>query len=241
MILYSFVDCAGVKPRYYLNYGEMVYDLITEGAEPTPDTFFPFNPDIQKLGSASADATEANKFLRRLYPYPNLDTNIWPFPIYGNTDAERENNLILRVFLVQYMFPKYWELFILPWAEDESADEQERVYRVFFNRFMQLMVATFNKYLPIIKAYKDKESKLLDRLASHSESITKFNDTPQDGGDFSDDNHTTNATRLENDTASDYETPIKRLSEIKEKYENVYNAWALEFDILFTKGDTGEL
>ena len=241
MILYSFVDRAGYAPRYYLNYGEMVFFLVTDGEEPTEETFFPFNPDLQKNGQAGIDQTEANKFLRRLYPYPDYDVNIWPLPIYANTAEEIENNAILRAFLVQYLFPKYWDLYIFPWISEDTPAEITKAYRAFFNKFMQLMVATFYKYLPIIKAYKAKESNLLDKLASQSQTVSRFNDTPQDGGDFSDDEHTTNITGVTNETASDYETPINRLKEIRDKYENLYNAWAVEFDILFTKGDTGEL
>lgn len=247
MILYTFVDNSGYEPRYYLNYGKMILDLIYPdlSEEAKEEYFSPFIPDLQDYAKATTSATDAAQFLRDLCPFPEDSifdvTKIWPLPIYADTNEEKANSLIFRTFLCQYLFPKYWELYLFPYAKDETEAEKERVYKTFFNRFAQLCVATFNKYLPIIKAYKEKEGELMDKLASESDTISRFNDTPQAGGDFADEDHTTNATTAHSETKSDYETPINRLREIRDKYENLYNAWALDFDILFTKGETGEL
>lgn len=242
MILYSFVDGYNCETRYYFNCGEMVFSLVFPAAQITEGNFFPFNPDLQAKAASTLSASDAAAFLRSLYPYDDIQTtNIWPLPIYADTTEEKANNLILRVFLVQYLFPKYWECFLLPWGKEETEAERLRVWRIWFNRFMQLMVATFNKYLPILKEYKAKEASLMARLGSESHSISRFNDTPQNGGDFADEDHTTNATTADNETLSDYETPINRLREIRDKFENLYNAWARDFDILFTKGESEEL
>lgn len=81
------------------------------------------------------------------------------------------------------------------------------------------------RYSKILNAYKEQEDKLLTQLGSKS--TTKFNDTPQDGGNFIDDNHVSNATSVT--TSSDVATPMARLKEIQDDYKNVYGKWADEF------------
>ena len=53
-------------------------------------------------------------------------------------------------------------------------------------------------------------------------SKTLFNDTPQNGGDFTTDNHTTNATQVTSE--SDVGTPIARLKEIRDNLESLYTS-----------------
>ena len=65
----------------------------------------------------------------------------------------------------------------------------------------------------------------MDKLSVTSS--TKFNDTPQDGGNFIDDDHVTNSTQTK--TESDPNTIISRLTEVKNKYRDLYNDWLNDF------------
>ena len=246
MILYTYTGGPKSESRYYFSFWHYIRAQIFPDLEASNIPLeTPFLPALQTLATSTPTETQANQFLRDFYPYPEegafVGINIWPLPIYGNNSEERANNLIVRKFLIQYLFPKYWESFLLPFGKDNSPIEEAEVWRIWFNRFMQLMVATFNKYCPILKAYEAKENSLMARLGSESHTISRFNDTPQEGGDFADEDHTTNATTADNETASDYETPINRLREIRDKFENIYNAWARDFDILFTQGESNGL
>ena len=241
MILYTFTEGLSCEPRYYFNYGEMVYELFGLNS----NVLTPWNPVLQDGSNPEMSEENASDFLRDFIPplYVDIGIDEWPLPVYGwtATPENKENSVILRTFLCCYLLPKYWETYILPWAKEETEQAQQETVQKFYDNFMQLIVATFNKYLPIIKAYKAKESSLMARLGSESHSISRFNDTPQNGGDFADEGHTTNATTADNETLSDYETPINRLREIRDKFEDLYNAWAKDFDILFTKGESNEL
>lgn len=63
------------------------------------------------------------------------------------------------------------------------------------------------------------------------------NDTPQNGGNYLDDPHVNNASHNEGTsqlisnsvTATDLNTPIERLNEIRQKLHNLYADWADEF------------
>ena len=70
---------------------------------------------------------------------------------------------------------------------------------------------------------------LLDKIGSTTKS--KFNDTPQNGGDFDNDEHlsTINTTTAEQDVMP----LINRLDDISRLYQNVLSDWADEFKHLF--------
>lgn len=236
MIIYSYVDGSYCEPRFYFNYGEMIFVMVADFV-PSEDEFSPFYPPIQHY-FGDIQETEATTFFRKLVPFDWTQTTKWPLPIYDweTTPENKKNSEMVREFLLHYLFPKYWDCYLLPYGKEDTEEEKERVYHRFFDKFMNLLIASFYKYAPMIKLYKDKEASLLDRVKSESKTISRFNDTPQEGGDFADENHTTNATTARNLTESDYETPMARLAEIREKFENLYNAWASDFDILFAKG-----
>lgn len=81
------------------------------------------------------------------------------------------------------------------------------------------------RYSKLISLYEEQENKLLSQLGSNS--TTKFNDTPQDGGNFVDDNHVSTATTVS--TTADVGTPMARLKEIQDDLDNLYGKWANEF------------
>lgn len=237
MTIYSYVESGYCEPRFYFNYGEMIFRQVVQ-IEPTEANFTSFNPVLQRYANEELDEDDNFDFFRYMVAYADIGFDEWPLPIYDwDTKPENKKNAaILRNFLLRYLFPKYWDCYLLPYGNEDTEEEKERVYHRFFDKFLNLLIASFHKYVPLIKLYKDKEASLLDRVTSVTNAINRYNDTPQDSGDFSDDAHTTNISKAESSVASDYETPMKRLKEIRDAFENLYNAWASDFDILFSKG-----
>lgn len=95
----------------------------------------------------------------------------------------------------------------------------------FFDKFMTILKMTYDRYALILKTYEDNKADLLNKV----ESLTRFNDTPQDTGEFSDDEHTTHITSTKND----FDTLMGRIDEIDRKYRNVLADWTREFESLF--------
>lgn len=82
-----------------------------------------------------------------------------------------------------------------------------------------------DKYGLLIQNLELNKKKLLDDVKSSS--IARFNDTPQNSGDFSDDNHTSNITKTENTTNAG--TMMQRLNEIEDNIKQLYIDWSDEF------------
>ena len=78
--------------------------------------------------------------------------------------------------------------------------------------------ASSEKYSLLIQNLNNNKQKLLDDVKSSS--IARFNDTPQNSGDFSDDQHTSNITKTE--SSSNVGTMMARLNEIEDNIKQLY-------------------
>ena len=107
----------------------------------------------------------------------------------------------------------------------------------FYNKLCYVAIMTSPKYLEMIKYYDDLKNELLSPVSNETENISRFNDTPQNGGDFADDSYTTNITQGTSKTKMDLDTPINRLEEINRKYRNLILDWSNEFNDLFIEED----
>ena len=77
----------------------------------------------------------------------------------------------------------------------------------------------------LIQNFENNKQKLLDDVKSSS--VARFNDTPQNSGDFSDDNHTSNITTTT--SSSNVGTMMQRLNEIEDNIKQLYIDWSNEF------------
>ena len=77
----------------------------------------------------------------------------------------------------------------------------------------------------LIQNLTNNKSKLLDDVKSSS--VARFNDTPQNSGDFSDDQHTSNITTTT--SSSNVGTMMQRLNEIEDNIKQLYLDWSDEF------------
>ena len=96
-------------------------------------------------------------------------------------------------------------------------------------QFYDVYLSTYEKYIVLIDFYAAQKANLLNRIGSISKN--KYNDTPQNGGDFDNDEHlsTINTTTVEQDVSP----LINRLDDISRLYQNVLSDWADEFKHLF--------
>ena len=77
----------------------------------------------------------------------------------------------------------------------------------------------------LIQNFENNKQKLLDDVKSSS--VARFNDTPQNSGDCSDDNHTSNITTTT--SSSNVGTMMQRLNEIEDNIKQLYIDWSNEF------------
>ena len=124
-----------------------------------------------------------------------------------------------------YIWPRFYQEFVVYTDSDESEDFVEKFSRTKVGQIFAWWISSSDKYSLLIQNLEANKSKLLDDVKSTS--ISRFNDTPQNSGDFSDDQHTSTVTTTEN--SSNAGTMMQRLNEIEDKIKQLYIDWSNEF------------
>lgn len=117
--------------------------------------------------------------------------------------------------------------------EDEAEEPSDAKKQRWLDLFRYTYETTRDRYELLLGFYRDTREQLLSRLVSKS--YVRTNDTPQNGGLFEDDRHTSNYT--ESGSETDSATPMQRLDEISRLYRDVIDEWVGEFDGLFGRMD----
>lgn len=114
-------------------------------------------------------------------------------------------------------------------AEEPSDEERKEVFRSFVNLFN----LTSPRFIPLLNQYKANESNPIAKITSTSRGKTRFNDTPQNGGDFYDDPHSSNITQTEATTETDTGSIVERLDALYKNWREILRDWSSQFKSLF--------
>ena len=141
-----------------------------------------------------------------------------------NEQAPAESSQAITCFK-SYIWPRFYQEAIIYTDSDETEGFVEKFCRTKVGQIFAWFKASTEKYGLLIQNLIANKNKLLDDVKSAS--ISRFNDTPQNSGDFSDDNHTSTVTKTEN--SSNVGTMMQRLNEIEDNIKQLYIDWSNEF------------
>ena len=91
------------------------------------------------------------------------------------------------------------------------------------------------KYIVLLRQFKTSSGDPIAPIKSESKGKTSFNDTPQNIGDWGDEDHTTNISSSESETTADTGSLMERLSALYKDYKSIVLEWSNEFNQLFFK------
>ena len=143
------------------------------------------------------------------------------FALHPSITETTESNNCFR----DYIWPRFYQEAIIYVDSDEDKDFLEKFCRTKVGQIFAWWMSSTEKYSILIQNLNNNKTKLLDDVKSSS--IARFNDTPQNSGDFSDDNHTSNITTTT--SSSNVGTMMQRLNEIEDKIKQLYLDWSDEF------------
>lgn len=147
-------------------------------------------------------------------------------------------NLIIERYWNEYVFESE-ELYTTGASLSGYPDIQFKT-RLFISKLFNLIRFTYPKYSVLLKAYSDEAANLTAKLERITDGTAtqRNNDTPQDGGDFDDDEHTSfiSQGKVDNTESWDSEPIIDRLDKISRLYHKVMEEWLDEFKDLFVEG-----
>ena len=154
------------------------------------------------------------------YTTPVIVNNNW-----ANANFAKVLDLVVNRYKEQYAI----------FTDTEEFDSNK--VKNFIAKLLNILDMTSSRYLALLGVYSSAEGHLLDPVDLKTKGITRFNDTPQDEGDFANDSHTTNLTEIDNTTSNDLDSKMGRIREIEGNYNNVLFNWSKEFDSLFIEED----
>ena len=168
----------------------------------------------------------ASWFTTRLSAIP-LSVNI-----YG-LNSTRFTSTIINACIDSVMSivgDRHWENYILATEDDTlSVSNSEPA----LHKILNVIELTAPKYIPMLKESEIATENLLKGATSSSHSDTRFNDTPQDGGDFNNDSHATNVSHTESGAEMEPESMIDHIKKVFDNFESVILMWSNEFNKLF--------
>lgn len=162
------------------------------------------------------------------------------FSIYSTEDLDTiiKSEEVARLWSI-YVAPYRLKEYII-YKDSTNFEEQETISAADFQDWLILFVNkikyTYEKYKTILDFYADNKAKLMDSVKTIN--TARFNDTPQNAGDFSGEDYTTNYT--ESTSSNELATIMTRLAEIDARYKDIYSDWAKEFDNLFFSTPEGD-
>lgn len=103
------------------------------------------------------------------------------------------------------------------------------------SKIINIINLTAPKYIPLFTKYKEASIDPIAPIKSESKAKTRFNDTPQNIGEWDDEDHTSNISTSENETSVDVGTIMERLASMYKDYKSIILEWSNEFNQCFIK------
>ena len=102
-----------------------------------------------------------------------------------------------------------------------------------YDRINYVYLTTKDRFTLLLSTYKSNRDKLLSEVSTSV--TTRFNDTPQDGGDWGDDRHST--TIQSEEQSSDYMPLMERIASVENRYHSLMHRWVLQFEPVLGGGE----
>lgn len=131
--------------------------------------------------------------------------------------------------LLNSILDRYETCWIVYRDSYEKEEALQRRAAAWVRKFRARYEETKDRYHAILNAYESSRDNLLAKLGSTTS--VRFNDTPQNSGDFSGESYA--STYTETKTEADAQDLIDRLAKIQSQYMDVLRAWADEFRSFF--------
>ena len=163
---------------------------------------------------------------------------------YNFIDIDEDNQCTWKDYVarvIDEVWLRYYDYFAFSVFNDNEINDEVKKFLV---KFLNVLNNTYPRYSLLIKAQEDHKTKLMDGLTRHYKdegeseggSTSRFNDTPQNDGEFDDETHNTTVTKatannessLEHTEETDNKYVYEKLSELENNLTNLYLKWANE-------------
>ena len=177
------------------------------------------------------------------YPHTTSDFNMSTIMSRYGLVIEDSSTSKLNVLyqLMRFIFARFYECSIYKELIGIYEDESQIVIsnatkKYIWSQFIGMFNLTAPRYIPLLESYKANESSPIAKIKSSTTGVNRFNDTPQDEGDFANDEHTTNISQNNVEVETDSGSVANRLDELYKNWRSILRDWTNEFRCLFYDG-----
>ena len=124
---------------------------------------------------------------------------------------------------------------LLDWNEEYDT-LTEADFKKAMNKLINVMNLTMPKYIPLLYEYEHNYQNALKKLESETESLSRFNDTPQneqDEVDYNTPEYASNMGKSMSVAKVDSGSVTAKLKEMQDNFKSVLLSWTNEFDAIF--------
>lgn len=121
-------------------------------------------------------------------------------------------------------------------VEDMESSDWYELVSIALNKLINVINLTAPKYIPLLYQYVQNYEDPIKMLESVSQSMNRFNDTPQNSQDEVDYNtadYATNMGKSISESKVDSGSVLDRLEALKDKFRSIILDWSNEFNQLF--------
>lgn len=122
---------------------------------------------------------------------------------------------------------------VLPY--DEEYELQEIDFKKAMKNVLNVLNNTIPRYIPMLQQNEYASVDPVAPVSSVTTGRTRFNDTPQNDGDYNDETHATNVSESESEIKVDSGSLVSRLSEMFKDFRSIMLDWSNEFNKCFLK------
>lgn len=169
----------------------------------------------------------------------NMSTIMTRYSLVIEDSSTTKLNILYQ--LMRFIFARFYECSIYKELIGIYEDESQIVIsnatkKYIWSQFVGMFNLTAPRYIPLLESYKANESSPIAKIKSSTTGVNRFNDTPQDDGDFANDEHTTNISQNNVEVETDSGSVASRLDELYKNWRSILRDWTNEFRCLFYDG-----
>lgn len=183
--------------------------------------FWSFKEVLNPTGSKESYQLDNSDILSIANSMTGFNTSLISNNVWTNENYSKVLDLVVKRFHDHYCFSTM--------SSEFSIEKQ----RNFIAKLLTILEMTSPRYLKLLEVYNEAKDELLSPVKIETNRLTRFNDTPQDEGDFANDEHTTNLTEDTGTTNNDLDSKMGRIREIESYYNNLLLNWSNEFESIF--------
>lgn len=116
---------------------------------------------------------------------------------------------------------------------DEEIDQEIIIKAI--SPLINVLNNTLPRYCPLLQQSEFYSTDPVAPIGSRTTGRTRFNDTPQDEGEYNDEEHASNVSKSISETEVDSGSIMERLNEMFKNFRSIILEWSNEFNQLFLK------